>query len=59
MVHFLPGAAELFQKLVNHFPSSGFYQSIWKNRVKNYRKNFEFPALLSSKCGNLEQENLK
>ena len=32
---------------------------IYKNRVKNDRKDFEIPALLSSKWGNLERENLK
>ena len=35
------------------------YQGIQKNRVKNDRKYFEFPALLSSERGNAEQENLK
>ena len=37
-----------------------YYQGIIsKNRVKNDRNNCEFPALLSSEQGNLEQENLK
>ena len=34
-------------------------QSIFKNREKNEGKNFEIPALLFSKWGNLERENLK
>ena len=34
-------------------------QSILKNRVKNDRNNFEFPALLSFQWENPERENSK
>ena len=44
---------------VPFFVSFSTVSSIYKNRVKNGRKIFEIPTLLSSQRGNPERENSK